>query len=147
MPAGTKYYIRENMLSASLVNDDLDKDGVLDHYHFTIRNLLLHAAHPLAWYREIVLFIDGTKIEDDKLFLVLRKQWFNVRDIPSIREIFWLIAEKMEIFVKHDGGIRPGKHNVRLKLRVSNFEDTWFIDTIDAWGYQTHVLDQEMIAE
>ena len=147
MPAGTKYLIPEGMLSKKVFNVDRDKDGVADHYCFTIRNQFLHAAHPLAWYQELRVCVDGAAVDPENIAFVLRGQWFHAPYMSTVKEVFWLLSETAEIYVRCPGGLQLGVHNIQVTLVTSNFTDTWFLDTIGAWGSREHVLTENMEAE
>ena len=133
MPAGTKYLIEDNMLSNIIENSDENSDQVVDHFHFTIRNQFLHAAHPLSWFRKIELSVDGIEIDSSDIYFVLRGQWFCASYLYTITETFWTLCEEAEIFVKKTGGLKVGPHNVTVILTTSSFSDTWFQDTSGLW--------------
>ena len=112
MPVGNQFYIKEGMLSKELKNIDSKKDGNIDYFYFSIWNQKLHAKEPLGNIRKFTLKIDGEKIENKRIFFVLREQWICIEKIHTISDIWWMLREEAQIYIKKDGGIDSGIHNV-----------------------------------
>jgi len=112
MPLGNQFYIKEGMLSKELKNVDSKNDGKVDYFYFSIWNQKLHAKEPLGNIRKFTLRIDGEEIENKRIFFVLRNQWICIEQIHTISDIWWMLREEAQIYVKQDGGIDRGIHNV-----------------------------------
>ncbi len=121
MPLGTEFYIKEGMISNDLRNVDTNKDGKLDHFYFSIWNQKLHAKEPLGNIRKITLRIDGEEIEPNRIYFVVRDQWFCIEQLPSISDVWWMLREEAQIYVKQDGGIKSGIHNVEIIMENQAF--------------------------
>ena len=121
MPLGTEFYIKEGMLSNELINVDTNNDGMFDHFYFSIRNQKLHAKQPLGNIRKLTVSIDGEEIEPNRIYFVIRDQWICVEQMPTIKDIWWMLREEAQIYVKQDGGINPGVHNVEIIIENQAF--------------------------
>ena len=146
MPAGTSYWIKEGMISKKLKNVDINKDGKFDHFYFSIWNQILHAKHPLGYIRKLTLKIDGEDIEPNRIFFVLRDQWICIEQIQTISDIWWMLREEAQIYVKQKGGINPGFHNIECIMETSLLMNTRTIDRHDAWPKLTLSLQSDMSA-
>jgi len=116
MPVGTQFYIKEGMVSKELINVDTNKDGKFDYFYFSIWNQKLHAKEPLGNIRKLTLRIDGEEIKPNRIFFVLRDQWIRIEQMPTIKDIWWMLREEAQIYVKQEGGINPGIHNVEITI-------------------------------
>ena len=147
MPAGTKYLIEEGMLGDTLINKDMDDDGIPDHYCFSVTNLFLHSVHPLSWFKKISIVVDHEPVDSRDVFFVIRGQWINIDKMKTINEIYWTIAEEAEICISMKGGINPGKHKIQFSLVTSSFTDTRFLDLKGLWNDRNCILEKEMKTE
>ena len=146
MPLGTQFYIKEGMISRELVNVDTDKDGKPDHFYFSIWNQKLHAKTPLGNIRKLTLRIDGEEIEPNRIFFVIRGQWICIEQVPTITDIWWMLREEAQIYVKQDGGISPGTHNVELTIENQLLMYTRSVDSKDIRPRVITNLQSEMSA-
>ncbi len=144
MPAGTSYFIKEGMISKELKNVDTNKDGKFDYFCFSIWNQILHAKHPLGYIRKLKLVIDGKDINTNRIFFVLRDQWICIEQMPTISDIWWMLREEAQIYVKQEGGINPGVHKVECIMETSLLMNTRSIDRRDIWPSLTLNLQSEM---
>ena len=144
MPAGKDYWIKEGMISKELKNVDIDGDGKVDHFCFSVWNQFLHAKHPLGWIRRLVVKIDGKDIAPHRIFFVLRDQWIGAKQMPTITDIWWMLREEAEIYIKQDDGIIPGTHNVECTMEISLLTNTRTVDRQDIWPRLTLNLQSEM---
>ncbi len=147
MPAGSAFLIKEGMLSKAIRNVDRDNDGVAEYYMLTIRNQILHAVHPLGWIRKLILHVDGRPVPTESVFFVVRGQWICLEHMPTIKDIFWRIGETALIYVKQQGGISKGKHDVECIITASTLEDTSILDERDEWPPRITRLQEEMQTE
>ena len=131
MPVGSGFYVKEGMISNELINVDTDKDGKFDHFYFSIWNQKLHAKQPLGNMRKLVLSIDKETIEAERIFFVIRDQWICVEQMPTIKDIWLMLKEEAHIYVKQDGGIEPGIHNVDITIENQILMYTRHIDSKD----------------
>ena len=144
MPLGTEFYIKEGMISSELRNVDTNKDGKFDHFYFSIWNQKLHAKGPLGNLRKLTLRIDGEEIEPNRIYFVIRDQWICIEQMPTIKDIWWMLKEEAQIYVKQDGGIKPGIHNVEIILENQVLMYTRSIDSKDIRPRVTLNLQSEM---
>ena len=71
------------MISNKLQNVDIDGDGKIDHFYFSIWNQFLHAKHPLGWIRKLKVLIDGEDINPT----------LTIEDIPPEAKSLALIVD------------------------------------------------------
>ncbi len=144
MPAGKDYWIKEGMISKELKNVDIDGDGKVDHFCFSVWNQFLHAKHPVGWIRRLTIQIDGKDIAPDRIFFVLRGQWIGIKQMPTITDIWWMLREEAEIHIKQDNGIISGTHNVECTMEISLHTNTRTVDRQDTYSRLTLNLQSEM---
>ena len=130
MPAGTAYLVKENLFSKTMKKEMFHGKEA---YRFSIKNNFLHAVHPLGWFREIELTIDGKGISEENMYFVLRKQCFRVSEIHQISEVFWKLCEPMEVYFLTDEPINVGEHSIRITFHTSMLEDTRILDLEDRY--------------
>jgi len=144
MPVGTGFYIKEGMISDELINVDTNKDGKFDYFYFSIWNQKLHAKQPLGNMRKLSLCIDGETIKTDRIFFVIRDQWICVEQMPTVKDIWWMVKEEAHIYVKQDGGIKSGIHSVEIIIENQILMYTRCIDSKDIRPRVTLNLKAEM---
>lgn len=144
MPAGKSYWVKDGMISRELKNVDIDRDGKVDHFCFSVWNQFLHAKHPLGWIRKLTVRIDGEEISPCRIFFVLRDQWIGIEKMPTISDIWWMLREEAEIYIKQDDGIISGTHNVECTMEISLLTDTRTVDRQDIWSRLVLNLQSEM---
>ena len=128
MPAGSSYWVPEGMLDAKLFNADIDRDGKIDHICFSISNKFLHPNHPIGWVRNLTVLIDDAEIDPEQIFFVIRKQWIPLKYVPTIRDIWWHMLEKAEIYIKSDGYPVGSEHDLACKIDISLLVHTENLD-------------------
>ena len=144
MPAGNTYWIQEGMISKELRNMDIDGDGKVDHYCFSVWNQFLHAKHPLGWIRNVSVCIDGEEIPTHRIFFVLRDQWIGIEQMPTISDIWWMLREEAEIYIRQDDGIVSGKHDVECTMEISTLTNTRIVDKNDLYPRLILKLQSQM---
>lgn len=149
MPAGSKFWIEEGMLSDTIRNVDVNGDDKVDFVCFTVRNQFLHPNHPLGWIRKLTVTIDGKEVPEDEVYFVVRGQWVNARHVPTITDIYWYMREEAAIYVQSTG-VKAGKHRVTCSLSICLFThaliDTKILDPEGMFPRLTATLSGEMVA-
>jgi hypothetical protein len=138
MPAGTSYLFKEGMLSSKL--NFFNEDGK-EYYGFTVKNHFLHAVHPVGWIKKLDVEINGTSIDADHVFFVLRGQWFLSSKMRTINEVFWNIREEAQVFFETPRPLAPGQYQVRCAFITSMLEDTQVLDEKNAWPKRVEFVD------
>jgi hypothetical protein len=144
MPAGKNFWIEEGMISKELKNVDINKDGKVDYFCFSVWNQFLHANHPLGWIRRLTVRIDGEEISPHRIFFVLRDQWIGIEQISMISDIWWMLREEAKIYVKQDDEKICGTHNVECIIEISLHTNTRTIDRYDIYPRLVLNLQSEM---
>jgi len=139
MPAGSSFLIKEGMLSNKIdlinLNDEL-------FYSIGIRNQLLHAVHPLGWFRSIDLTIDNKSIPKKDCFFEIRGQWICFTKMHTITDIFWYIMEDARIYFRFKSMLASGSHNVECKITASTLEVGMQLDLAGKWPKRSQVVTQ-----
>jgi len=130
MPAGSSFLIKEGMLSNKIGIAKLNNESF---YSIGVRNQLLHAVHPLGWFCEINLTIDGKLIPKEDGFFELRGQWINLAQIHTIKDIFWYIMEEARFNFRVKPELAPGAHNFECDLTASTLEVATQMDLTGKW--------------
>lgn len=144
MPAGTCFLYREGMFG-DVIGVEKDRYAEDDNiYYIEMKNHILHAAHPLAWLRELNVNVDGEAISSCNMYFVLRDQWICVQQMPTIKEIFWTINETARLYFRTACRIEPGVHEVRIKFVASSLEGTRHLDLDNKWPGRCEKVELKM---
>lgn len=84
-------------------------------YEFQIR-LSNYRGHYLSCIEEIIITVDGKKVNSDDLSFCLNGKEFTVRQLPSLISEFWNLIEPATIKVFAPGGLTEGEHHIDVKL-------------------------------
>lgn len=147
MPAGTQFLMEKGMLGEMLQRTDIDRgqEGMI--YRFEVRNHMLHAVHPLGWFRRIRVSVDGRDIASEKFYFVVRGQWIRGDDVPNIQDIYWYLCEPAEVYFEQDAAMTPGAHRVEFELFIARYEGTNIIDFDGRWPLHSQTVSRDMRLE
>jgi len=75
----------------------------------------------LSLINKIELEVDGTPFLQDDMVFSVRSGSFPYKELSTVINNRWEFGEKATLFVRKQGGIKPGKHHVRVfvSLRIS----------------------------
>lgn len=146
MGLGTQYWIKENSLSETGENLDLNQDGKIDHFRFVLKNNCLHPIHPLGWFRSFRVLIDGTEVNPDDSYFVVRGQWIPFDQLPTITDIWWSITEPADIVCAVPEALY-GKHTVSCVMSTSLVPNTRTVDTKGVWRELLIEVEAEISAQ
>lgn len=141
MPAGTSYLVKEGMFGKKISRR---KAGEENYYAFEMKNNFLHAVHPLGWFRDIAIEVDGEAVPGTDAFLVLRRQWFRVSDIRTVSEVFWNLCEPLEVYVRGTGRPEKKTSHVKVTFRMSLLEDTQILDLDGTFGERVEFAETDL---
>lgn len=125
MPAGTAYLVKEGMIGKTMSRAMYNGDH---YYKFTLKNNFLHAIHPVGWFRQIDIEINGEKYATKDSYFVLRNQFFRIPDMHTISEVYWNLCEPAEIYLKRDKELENGMYDIKVTFTTSLLEDTQILD-------------------
>ena len=114
---------------------------------FEIRNQGLHAVHPLGWMRKFTVTVDSTTVPAEQVFFVLRGQWIRSDHLSGITDIFWHICEPAQVYVRLEGGINAGAHNVSCTIATSYLDQTVSLDVHGRWPLREQTVRRDMLLE
>ena len=143
MPAGDVDAIPEGMLVGEVLNVDLDGDGRADGFQVSVRNQFFHGSHPLGWFRDITITVDGEILPSSQTYLGLRGQLFRCDLLRSILEVFWKEREIATILVVRQHGLSAGSHRIACSIGTSVQAYTRGLDLFDVRERGTLVLEQD----
>ena len=143
MPAGDVDAIPEGMLVGEVLNVDLDGDGRADGFQISVRNQFFHGSHPLGWFRDITVTVDGETLPTSQTYLGLRGQLFRCDSLRSILEVFWKEREIATILVVRQHGLSAGSHRIACSIGTSVQAYTRALDLFDVRERGTLVLEQD----
>jgi len=139
MPAGSSFLIKEGMLSNKIDIVKLDNESF---YSIGVRNQLLHAVHPLGWFCEINLAVDGKYIPKEDIFFELRGQWINFTHIHTIKDVYWYIMEEARFNFRVQPELVSGAHNIECEFVASTLEVATQMDLAEKWPRRNQKIIQ-----
>lgn len=147
MPAGKGFLVEDGMLGEKLYKSEKKIKKNINLYGFEMKNHLLHAVHPLAWFRKIEIQIDDKKIPSDQFYFELRNQLFRGDQIHQITDVFWHLCEPAHIYFEYDKELEEGKHKISCELFLSRYEGTEIVDFDGKWPLHSQKAEKEMRLE
>lgn len=146
MPAGSRFLLTQGMFGNTLTYENKGFGGSGKYYWVTVRNHILHSAHPLGWIRELKIWVDGEEIPPASLFFVLRGQWICAEQMPTVTELFWTIDEEAKLYIKTERSILPGVHDMKIRFTVSGLEGTRVLDMDGRWPRKQEEIRFKVLA-
>lgn len=148
MPAGSIYWIEKGMMGDKLINTACTHLNQREEFaYFEIYSYFIHSVHPLGFFRELGVAIDGKKMDVDDLFFVVRDNWIPARYMPTISDIWWYQSEAARIYIRHPGGFPEGTHQVELSMTLQSLFNTKTLDTKNISVPMKMNLIKEMVTE
>lgn len=72
---------------------------------------------PLSMVNDIQVEVDGEKVQrKDILFNADGDEWFTLDEMETVTTYKWEYDQAAYIFVRKEGGLSKGKHNVKLTV-------------------------------
>ncbi len=102
--------------SKIIFNVDEDKDGKIDGFQFNFKPTLFYTAEPVGSIKDLIITIDGKKIDPKKVTLIVRGQRIGLTNAPTFHEIWMPIYEEISVFVDEPGGLEAGIHELECIL-------------------------------
>ena len=84
------------------------------------------------------------EIPTHRIFFVLRDQWIGIEQMPTISDIWWMLREEAEIYIRQDDGIVSGKHDVECTMEISTLTNTRIVDKNDLYPRLILKLQSQM---
>jgi hypothetical protein len=100
-----------------LKNIDIDGDGAVDGFLFDLANPF-NTAMPLSHIKKLSFILDGSKIDTDKISLIVRDDRVKLTNVPTINEIWWRYGEKISAYVEKSGGLESGEYELECSLDI-----------------------------
>lgn len=147
MPAGSTYWVEEGMLDAKLYNVDTNSNGCIDYICFSVTDKFLHPNHPIGWIKRIAIQLDGAVVPQENIYFVIRDQWIPVVYVPTIRDIWWHMLEKAQIYIKSSGLLPGSTHDIKVEIDISLMVHTENLDRNDLFKCLHCSLTGELITQ
>ncbi len=97
-------------------NVDSNKDGKIDGFQFNFRPTLFYTAEPVGSIKDLVIKIDGKKIDPKKVTLIVREQRIALPNASTFHEIWMPIYGEISVFVEEPYGLKAGSHELECVL-------------------------------
>lgn len=76
---------------------------------------------PMSCVEELDIEVDGEKVNPDDYIITVKDEEFTFDELPTVINHRWEMIEPLTVFVKKDGGLQEGEHEVKafVSLRIS----------------------------
>lgn len=88
-------------------------------YEFDIR-LSYYRGHYLSCIEDLIISVDGEKVEENDINFCLNGKEFTMGQIPYLISEFWNCNEAAKIKVYLPGGLEAGEHHIDVTLLLRN---------------------------
>ena len=109
-------------IRGSLINVDLDGDGVHDGFSFRLRNPPVPLAGKVI---EMDLFVDGEKVDRRRVFVRINGVIHNLAEISPRNPLTFFPGARSVFMVLLGKGLKSGVHKIQLRSWLEGFEGVW----------------------
>lgn len=71
----------------------------------------------LSCIEKFDLYIDDERVDDSKINFLINGKNFLLSQLKDLYSEYWFILDKAVLRVYHEGGLKQGKHNVRINIK------------------------------
>lgn len=122
-----KWLIKNLYEEKSLRNIDLDNDGVIDGFRLKIKNPLYS-----AYYRRPRIVINKEEIDTKDILLKKDEETLEMKEWTDENPLPLIPGQSIEIIVRRSGGLRKGKHMIKiLNARIVGFDTSMNLEFVD----------------
>lgn len=93
------------------------KNGVIEGYSLQVR-IPFYRSVPLSCIEQISIKIDGDEKKQEDIRFVYNGVIYNLTELPALMNVWWELVEKAKIIVSDSRGLKEGKHNVELTVKL-----------------------------
>ena len=106
----------------SLINIDLDGDGVYDGFSFRLRNPPVPLGGKAT---RIELLVDGKPVDKSKSYIIVDDRTFRLSEVSASNPIVFTPGMHSIFMVITGRGLEEGSHTILLKSWLEGFEEVW----------------------
>ena len=118
----SEIFIRMAYIRGSLINIDLDGDGVYDGFSFRLRNPPVPMAGKVI---RMELTVDGEAVGGDKVFVNVGGKIFKMSELSPENPLTFLPGMRSIFMVLLGKGLSEGIHKVQIRSWLEGFEQVW----------------------
>lgn len=117
-----RIFTRMAYIRGSLINMDLDGDGIPDGFSFRLRNPPVPMAGNVV---KMMLFIDGRRIDERRVLVRIGNEIRNLAEISPAAPLTFLPGTRSTIMVLLGKGLDEGVHKIQIRSWLEGFEEVW----------------------
>mgnify|MGYP000324197180 FL=1 len=117
-----RIFTRMAYIRGSLINVDLDGDGVYDGFSFRLRNPPVPLAGRVV---RMALIVDGEPIDERRVLVKIRDEIRNLAEVSPDNPLTYLPGTRSAFVVLLGRGLEKGRHRIQIRSWLEGFEDVW----------------------
>ncbi|MCD6592187.1 MAG: hypothetical protein J7K78_04140, partial [Thaumarchaeota archaeon] len=117
-----RIFTRMAYIRGSLINVDLDGDGVYDGFSFRLRNPPVPLAGRVV---RMALIVDGEPIDERRVLVKIRDEIRNLAEVSPDNPLTYLPGTRSTFVVLLGRGLEEGRHRIQIRSWLEGFEDVW----------------------
>lgn len=118
----SEIFVRMAYIRGSLINTDLNGDGVYDGFSFRLRNPPVPMAGKVIGME---LLVDGEPVDKNKVFVNVGGMIFRCSDISPRNPLTFLPGTRSIFMVLLGRGLEEGVHRIQIRSWLEGFEHVW----------------------
>lgn len=71
----------------------------------------------LSCIENFELYVDGERVDDSRINFILNGKIFLLSQLKDLHSEYWFILDKATLRVYYEGGLKQGKHNVKIRIK------------------------------
>ncbi|MCD6421699.1 MAG: hypothetical protein J7L17_04770, partial [Thaumarchaeota archaeon] len=109
-------------IRGSLINMDLDGDGVYDGFSFRLRNPPVPLAGNVV---KMSLLVDGERVDERRIFVRIGDKLRNLAEISPKNPLTFLPGARSTFMILLGRGLEAGRHRIQIRSWLEGFEEVW----------------------
>lgn len=142
----SEIFIRMAYIRGSLINVDLDGDGVYDGFSFRLRNPPVPMAGKVI---RMEIFVDGEPIDNSKVYINIERKLIRVSDISPENPLTFTPGTRSIFMVLLGRGLEEGVHRIQIRSWLEGFEQVWipfeFEDEVESEEVKLELRREEKV--
>ncbi|WP_412990381.1 DUF6379 domain-containing protein [Pediococcus siamensis] len=121
--------LEKELVQARGFKNTTSEDGTITGFQVRVR-LLYYRGIWLSQLRPGDVTVDGTKYSADTIKWKFGNKLYTVGELSQTGDVMWNLLEPATLFIKQDGGLKVGYHNIKVDYRFSSSYMPPVIDTL-----------------
>ena len=139
-----RIFTRMAYIRGSLINMDLDGDGIYDGFSFRLRNPPVPMAGNVVKMR---LLVDGERVDERRVLIRVGDEIKNLAEISSKNPLTFLPGTRSTFMVLLGKGLEEGVHRIQIRSWLEGFEEVWipfeFEDEVESEEVKLELRSEE----